>query len=462
VPTLTPPPPTPTPWATPSPTQPLSAYGPFLVYLKDERGGQELVLRDQNGVGASTITIPESATFRDLGSSISPDGKWLAFCDGRPRPYEGVPVGPYDLSLNLMHLPDGAVTRITRLLSHDYPDNFVRQAEALNRVLSQQPDSSEVTAAGLQQWFGSLCVAEWSHDGTRLAFSGEMDGPSWDLYVYNMKSGSIQRMSSGIENVVGVSWSPNDTYLLHWSAFDVCEGGCERWWVALADGGKVRELHAPGNSGRGWVSDVLYSVYTAANGLGRGYLFNLNVETDSATSIWPHQFDAYVRDPTTGIVGVSVEPWEEDFAPGFYLYDPGTGALQKILDGFLNDVEYWGNGEFSFLVTSDETGSVAVRPDGTYEALGGGPRWGYVSPNSQWVAFRSAYTRPGVELLAPGGQTIIVSSDTARAIEWRPDSAGFFYFTDGDLFYVPVDNPTPRRVDTGVVDPYDSYPAWIQ
>jgi len=461
VPTPTPPPPTPTPWATPLPTQPLSSRGPFLVYIKDEPGGRELVLRDQNAAGATSLLIPESASIGNLGSSISPDGNWLAFCDGRPRPYEGIPVGPYDLSLNLMHLPDGAITRVTRLLSHDYPDNFARQAESLNKTLAEQPDSYEVTAAGLQEWFGSLCIAQWSHDGTRLAFSGEMDGPSWDLYVYSMKSGSIQRMSSGIENVVGVSWSPHDMYLLHWSAFDVCEGGCERWWVAPANGGKVRELHSPGNSGRGWVSDVLYSVYTAANGIGRGYLFNLNVETDTTTSVWPHQFDAFVTDPSTGVVGVAVEA-EESIPPGFYFYNPRTEELEKILDGFIEDVEYWGNGEFTFLVTSDEKGNVAVRPDGTYQVIEGNPRWAYVSPDSQWVAFRTAHTRSGVELLAPDGQTIIVSPDTARAVEWAPDSAGFFYFTEGDLFYVPVDNPSPQHVDTGVVDPYDSYPAWVE
>jgi hypothetical protein len=453
-----------TPPITPGPTQPLSSDGPYLAYMKGEGETQQLILRDQDSLGALAIPAPPSSHFEYAPSSFSPDGNWLAFCGGSPEPnaYGIPPSGPYDLSLYLMHIPDGTIQKVTGLLSPDYPNNFKRQAELLQGTRTPQPDYYEIPASGLEEYFGSLCIFSWSNDGKKLAFSGEMDGPSWDLYVYDLNSGKISRMSSGLENVTYISWSPEDNYILHWSAVDVCMGGCERWWVVSMDGGDIRELTPPGNVGMGWASDTLYRVYTGANGLGSGFIYHLDVVTNKATSIWPHQFDNYVTDPTSGIVGVAVAPYEEDFPPGFYLYDPESGALNKVLDSiFGHDVTYWGNGEFSFLVTGDQIGTIAVRPDGTTKALEGNPSWTYVSPDKRWVAMRTAYTQPGVKLYTPDGQMLVVSPDTARGIYWRPDSTGFYYRTEDALYYVPIEDPHPRLVDTGLLDPYDSFLAWV-
>jgi Tol biopolymer transport system component len=463
IPTVATPSRTATPAVTPSPTQPLSSDGPYLAYIKGEGEYQQLILRDQDSLGALAIPAPPSSRFEYAPSSFSPDGKWLAFCGGSPEPnaYGIPPSGPYDLSLYLMHIPDGTIRKITGLLSPDYPDNFKRQAELLQGTRTPLPDYYEIPASGLEEYFGSLCIFNWSHDGKKLAFSGEMDGPSWDLYVYDMNSGKISRMSSGLENVIGMSWSPSDDYILHWSAIDVCEGGCERWWIAPMNGGKISELTPPGNIGMGWASDTAYKVYTGANGLGSGFIYDLDILTNKATEVWPHQFDAYVTDPETGLVGVGVESYEEGVPQGFYLYNPQNGALRKILDGALWDVEYWGNGEFSFLVTSDESGNVAVRPDGTYKKLGGTSSWNYVSPDCRWIAMRTAHTQPGVKLYTPDGQTLVIFPDTAYGIIWRPDSAGFYYMTEDTLFYVPIEDPHPRLVDTGLPNPYDSFPAWV-
>jgi hypothetical protein len=469
VPTRTTPTKTVTPPITPSPTQPLSSDSPYLAYLKGEGESQQLILRDQDSIGALSIPVPPSSTI-GLTTSISPDGQWLAFCSGRPQPYtyEGISSGPYDLSLYLMRLPDGTIKKVTGLLSPDYPSNFERQAELLNKALTEtltpQPDFSEVSSSGLQQEFGGLCAFDWSHDGSKLAFSGEMDGPSWDLYVYDMKSGRISRISSGLENVVGVSWSPRDDYILHWSAIAACEGGCERWWIAPMNGGEIRELLSPpGNSSIGWTSDIVYTVYTNANGLGSGYINDLDVLTNKVTSVWPHQFDDYATDPATGIVGVGVSLADVDnFLPGFYLYNPQNGDLKKVLDGTTWYVEYWGNGEFSFLVTSGETANVAVRPDGTYKELGGNLSWNSVSPDKRWVAmWGAAHDRPEVKLYTPDGQMLLVSMDKALGIIWRLDSEGFYYISEDSLYYVPIGDPHPQLVDTGISSPYFVFPAWV-
>lgn len=452
-----------TPTFVPSPTQPISSEGPFLVYVKGEDENQQIIIRDQDSVGARSIPIPPFSFIENIPSSISPDGKWLAFCSGKPLPYgySDIGSGPYDLSLYLMHLPEGTIKKITGLLSPDYPNNFNRQAELLNGTLTPQPDSFGVTPIDLENLFQSLCVFDWSNSGNQLAFSGEMDGPSWDLYVYDLMSDKISRLSNGLENVTYISWSPNDNYILHWSALDACMEGCQRWWVVPMNGGAIEELNPPGNGGMGWASDTLYKVYTYANGLGKGYIYNLNIATNEATSVWPHQFDAYIPDPINGIIGVSVEPIEGDFLPGFYLFNSKNGVFNKILDETPSDITYWENGEFSFLVTTDEMGIVAVRPDGTYKVLVSDPSWTYVSPDKHWVAMRTAYTQPGIKLYTPDKQTLAVSTDEAHGIIWRPDSKGFYYMTEDSLYYVPVEIPKPQLVDTGIPSPYFSFPAWV-
>jgi len=228
-----------------------------------------------------------------------------------------------------------------------------------------------------------MCTFDWSNNGRYIAFAGEMDGPTWDLYVYNTQDRSISRLSSGIENIVNISWSPEGDYILHTSAWDVCMGGCERWWIARSDGSDVWELDVPGNTVYGWVTNEMFSTTNHTNGPGLLTLNNVDILANEATSVWPHQFYSYKFDSISGKAGINVETWG-DLPGGFYLYDYLTGELDRIFEDSLW-TEYWGNGEFAFIVSPSNQGTFAVRADGSYAKFSDDPKITYVSPDKRWI-----------------------------------------------------------------------------
>lgn len=55
---------------------------------------------------------------------------------------------------------------------------------------------------------------KWSPDGRRLAFASRRDG-NWDIYVYDLSTGSITRMTFGLEFEAGPAWSPDGQWLVY-------------------------------------------------------------------------------------------------------------------------------------------------------------------------------------------------------------------------------------------------------
>ncbi len=453
-----------TPAAAPPATEPLRSSGPYLAYYQERGDDVVLVLRDADAGGASTLALPGEALLAELPGSISPDGEWLVIYTGSAGEFSphGIGEGPFDLALSLMHLPDGEIHGITPLLSEDYPINFVRSANELSPRVdydgSLHPRTPEELAS---PFLAGILAHDWSPTGRYLAFAGEMDGPSSDLYVFDTATEGIRRLTSGPEFIQSIWWSPDGEWIAHSSALEICMGVCETWWAVRADGARVVRLPDTDNGTMGWLEDDEFSLWTGANGLGAGYLRTVNVETGEIRQIWPHQFDGIALDRVAGLIGVATSGWEDDLPAGFYLYNPATAELNRLLQGrFMWTIDSWGNGEYSFLVTDDDLGTVAVRPDGTYATISPSPKWPAVSPDAHWVALRSAHTQPGLQLYTPDGRILIVSDHTARSILWRPDSAGLFYATETELFYVPLNSPHPMLVDSGLLDPYRSPPAW--
>ena len=64
----------------------LTMAGPYLVYVRDQGNGQELVLMDADGKGEKTFPFPMNnnlSTPRLLSNMVSPDGLWLAVAENK-------------------------------------------------------------------------------------------------------------------------------------------------------------------------------------------------------------------------------------------------------------------------------------------------------------------------------------------------------------------------------------------
>jgi hypothetical protein len=232
----------------PSQFAPLASQGPYLAFLLDDESGSSMLLLDTAG-GRKVIPLPPNSIPFGFNHGyysyrlLSPNGEWLAYYSGQMPEYGeefSKYSGAFDLTLNLMHLPDGAIYPITPLLSADFPANFTRQLGALELSgrTNPYPDMDNV----ILSFMNGIFALDWSPDSTTLAFAGEIEGPSSDLYLYDVETGTIRRLTDGPENIQWIRFSPEGEHILHASAYYLSEGESNAYHVASVSDGSVKTL----------------------------------------------------------------------------------------------------------------------------------------------------------------------------------------------------------------------------
>ena len=298
-------------------------------------------MMDADGAGRKVIDLPQKMIDAfpykqsDLDMQlVSPDGHWLAFYTGSAGIYEEMPPqGTYELTLNLLDLKTGEQQVIASLLSKDYPNNFVEAAKKLN--------DQNINAISLHDAFinGITQAIAWSPNGRYLAFAGQMDGLSSDLYLYDLETKTIRRMSSGDQELQWINWSPDGKWILHESLFWVGEGMKYDIYAAALDGSSIHQF--PAGLAGDWLNLHEYFEYDGANGPGSFGLRLVDIDTGKIKKIWDGSFDSYAIDksnmwiavlanssdisPYTGSGGISYDP---DFIPAIYLINLMT--LEKM------------------------------------------------------------------------------------------------------------------------------------
>ena len=323
-PTLTAKPATPT--LTPEPS--LRTNGPYFAYFREVPGRSDLqfVLMDADGIGRKIIDLPDEITDTSPTGTqyVSPDGKWLAFYTGSAGKDNGraIPPGTYDLTLNLLNMTTGEKQIITPLLSKDYPNNFV---EAVKEI-----KNSYIRAEDLQSAFLTITQAiAWSPDGRYLAFAGQMEGLSSDLYLYDMTMKNIQRLSNDNEELQSIHWSPDGKWILHESGFSTDIMVEKHISVIAVDNSSVRDL---GNAWRSyWLNS--HEILAYRSGIEAYQLWLVDVDTGKVTDIWKGQFGSYEIDPTGNWIAIyaySSAIYPEEELPGFVSWSTQLIDLRSL------------------------------------------------------------------------------------------------------------------------------------
>jgi len=485
----------PTPTLTPEPG--LRTSGPYFAYFQEVNGIRRLVFMDADGEGRKVIELPEAindsfAIIKPLDldmRSVSPDGHWFAFHTGSAGNYGEMPAqGTSDLSLNLLDLTTGEEQVVTPLLSKDYPDNFVEAAGKLN-----DPD---ITAQSLHDAFisGITEAVAWSPDGRYLAFAGQMDGLSSDLYVYDVNEKTIRRLSSGDQELQWISWSPDGKWILHGSVFWVGAGMTFDIYTATVDGSLAPYISTNilYDGIENWLNAHQYFENDGENGPGEYGLRLVDIDTGGITRIWDGSFRSYAVDkngmwvsilaaspdaPPKYDNGYYVYDYDSDFVPGIYLINLAT--LEKSRVEVPGDHDFYGVASFGLggreFVISDgafrNANAMFLSTNGALTQTDLGDVKIYVSPNSgYWLAITTITSINNQNFLVIDGQYVkIFSADNALIrniplfspenifisnLTWRPDSSGLFFISGTEIFSMNIPSGEIKVVEPNLSDNY--------
>ncbi|HEX6316430.1 MAG TPA: amidohydrolase family protein, partial [Gemmatimonadaceae bacterium] len=137
----------------------------------------------------------------------------------------------------------------------------------------------------------------WSPDGRYLAWSTDRAGQLLDLWLYDMRNGTMRRLTSTDGSAMGAAWSPDGRRI----AFLNVDGVWRRASVNVVDiaSGEVRQIHAPlfGPGNPTWSKDgqrVIIAALTPYSGRFReGTNQLLSIAAAGGDSTWytpiPHQ-----------------------------------------------------------------------------------------------------------------------------------------------------------------------------
>ncbi len=501
---------------------PLQSGGPYLTYFKQIGQNWFLVLADADGVGRKLIALPAGLSKYDLPQanfspdhkklllliagtpteneavgvenagwylvnlpegdrhflnkvdgckyescfepSFSPDGQWLVFYTPNNLQPSATdkPAATPQVTLNLMKLSSGKIVHHINLLPYDYPKNF-------EKLLATIPVNAGIdipSLSSLQESFlQGLDSVDWSPNGNYMAFAGAMDGPSSDLYVYNMQTSAIQRLSDGSKNIQWINWSADGKEIFQASSYyDACEGDCNSYYTVALDGKPARAMtHLDNNGGVnisvGWLTPSRELMYSDANGSGEAYLRYFDYELNQTVDLYPFALDSVALDPDSKMLLVLSSYENVPNTPiGIHLINPWNRSqkdLQMDICNFPKDHPSSGSvnavmlGVYRFAVACAD-GTELVALDGSVAKLSDRTLNVTKIPNREQLIGFDKETSEAIIYSADLKAVRQVMIHPYEQMAWRPDGQGAFYWFDDKLYYWEFSSNEEVLVDDGV------------
>jgi Tol biopolymer transport system component len=404
---------------------------------------------DANGSGRRQIKIPDNGYMGwDLNHSVSPDGKWIAY-------YTGSVEEPYDLALNLLNLSDGTSKLISNLIAPGFPENLEPVTKTIYLTEDDSDCSSNPTCTlSMIQWAfqeSILHALDWSPDDKLLAFAAQIDGPSSDLYIFNIEDKSIRRITDELENIWKIHWSPNGEKILY---LDSVPGTIYMSrYIRIADP-KIERIQHPKEidggafwSGEDWIDDHTYLLWNGGEGAPPQKFRLVNSQTQQIKEIWKYESEMFSVSPELNGILLTLYPEVVEYdqipiEPGTYFISV-NGKSTKITDEFYDLLEEPGFSNSFFVrkdrnlysIRIDEPTTQLIKENVDFEHS---PR---LSANKKWLMVEGY---DGLQLYSENLELIKSWEIRNSEMIWRPDSRGLFLFVKTAMYYlsVPDDEPT--------------------
>ena len=430
-------PPDPAKWCLPTvPTVPQSSStslieaGLYIAYFSPSGTSYSFVVSSPQGEVKRALQLTDDAVPPSPNSpaAVSPDGQYFVYYAPWPSQANAELELPHDLALHIARTADGGEVAAIPLLTPDFPDNFRQSAEAyLNHP---PPGFEDATFDELERllkdafFYGIRSVA-WSPDSQTLAFAGELDGPSSDIYTYEVPTGALRRLTSGPEQIVRISWSPDGTWIAHGSATWLGVGTFVTNHAVTRDGSKTVDFPFGGQYDLGWLTPTKYLVGDDNAALGTRHLSILDIEAGSSTPIWQAQYYAVAfADSGSSLLVTSIGAESGHPPEGLYVIDTPSSAFTWLEEGVDWRIASWGNEDYQFLISNKEAGVSGLAADGSATKLLDGAWTMVVSPDKAAVALFTNPDMPGLHLLDSSSMELrTLSTQDAASVTWSPDSS---------------------------------------
>jgi len=484
---------TPTTPALPTPTSMpllLSLQGPWLLYLHTiYRPGQmdqgiadvpeEFVLLNQDGSGRTSIHDVDTFLM-DSGSSknymTSYVGEQYLF-----RPSEAKMMFIGDESSGVWADFYQASDDVSpELMLYELPSGKIRDRFPLVRC-SKDTDACEKYRSNWREMMRQQI--QWSPNGRYLAFVAIMDATSSDLFVYDIQTGHLRRVTDGPDWVGPIEWSPDGTHIIMQELLNERESLLDPnskppssvWSVSISTN-EIKQLYSTGEDPSWhhilqWLDDhcfIAYDGFLVDADQARDLRF-VDMETGTSRILFDGIF-----------IGVSFDPVHDVYAIYEQSTDyclPSSTCLVSIKDGTIRPLDvgpysfsfpWWDENSGLFVFDSDcendPQSLQAVDYQGAFRCV---PKSGptptltpiytqlgatsYPAPDRQW----QVSVKDGLWLEKTGEPAVQISKQVVSNVIWCPDSSCFYFLVPEQnqtwtLYHVSMSDRTVKLVDDGL------------
>ena len=338
---------------------------------------------------------PDSNIMLDLQTAISSPAQQIAVVTAERN-------GNLEtLSLQTISLPDGKLHKLTNLTTND---------------IELSPNGLPVND------IRTLGEMAWSPDGKRLAFIGDLDGPKTDVYVYEMDTGKIQKISQDNGRDSTPTWSPDGKSILYYS-----ENGLN---AAAADGSSSKLLNISASL-LGWRDNETAVIYVNQSGTHVGQLSLYNIRSEEQTVL--NQGDLVDNaEVATGLTEDAGAILYDDLHDGLYLLPPNNADPLK-LDGEPTWTFFWDEQgrSFTILWEGSQSNLCTLMADGSHKQCA---PFGPLSAETHVRTFGLIWgwtcaigENAGVWISGPGLETVHIMDGSADYPIWNIDNDLLFF-----------------------------------